>query len=208
MIYKAQWCKSESKSRPQRSNHFSLLLVPITSATSNACFRLLQGIFVDPAAIHESYDYYYYYYYYSFFILRQRLLSLHDLLVPGGLTDWATSPGNTQCQVEYGPDKQLENQVLINLRFTNVQQVIQVTTTIAVLLESYIQLTISTNLTDYIQLIGVINAAILVFHHTGIVSLVRGHYRFHDDGPHMVTDLKVIQRKKKKFNVYTIALDG
>jgi len=45
-------------------------------------------------------------------------------------------------------------------------------------------------LTDYIQLVGVINAAILIFHYTGIVSLVRGYYRFHDDGPHMVTHLR------------------
>lgn len=43
-----------------------------------------------------------------------------------------------------------------------------------------------------------IDAAVLVFHHTGVVSLVRGDYRLHDDGPHMVTDLKVWGEKKPK----------
>lgn len=45
--------------------------------------------------------------------------------------------------------------------------------------------------TDNIQLVGMIDAPILVFHHTGIVSLVGGHYRFHDDGPNMVANLSI-----------------
>lgn len=52
-------------------------------------------------------------------------------------------------------------------------------------------------LTNNIKLVGVIHAAVLVFHHTGVVSLVRGDDRLHDDGPHVVTDLKVKRGKKE-----------
>lgn len=45
-------------------------------------------------------------------------------------------------------------------------------------------------LTHYVELVGVVDAAVLVFHHTGIVPLVRGDRRLHDDGPHVVADLK------------------
>lgn len=48
-------------------------------------------------------------------------------------------------------------------------------------------------LTDNIQLVGVVDAAVLVLHHTGVVAFVRGDHRLHDDGPHVVTDLKVQQ---------------
>ena len=44
-------------------------------------------------------------------------------------------------------------------------------------------------LTNYVKLVCVIDAAILVFNHTGIVSLVRGHYGLHDNGPYMVSNL-------------------
>lgn len=40
-----------------------------------------------------------------------------------------------------------------------------------------------------------IDAAVLVFHHTGIVSLIRGYYRLHDDGPHMVPELEEKEKK-------------
>lgn len=46
-------------------------------------------------------------------------------------------------------------------------------------------------LTDYIQLVGVVDAAVLVLHHAGVVAFVRGDHGLHDDGPHVVTDLKV-----------------
>lgn len=55
-------------------------------------------------------------------------------------------------------------------------------------------------LTDYIELVGVINAAVLIFHHTGIVSLVRGYHRLHDDGPHMVTDLNGEKQRLQWYN--------
>ena len=51
-------------------------------------------------------------------------------------------------------------------------------------------------LTDYIQLVGVINAAVRVFHHTGVVSPVGGYDRLHDDGPHVASDLKVKGNKR------------
>ncbi len=49
-------------------------------------------------------------------------------------------------------------------------------------------------LTDYIELEGVTDAAVLVFHHTGIVSLVRGEHRLHDECPHTVTHLKILEK--------------
>lgn len=41
-----------------------------------------------------------------------------------------------------------------------------------------------------------VDAAVLVFHHTGIVSLVRGDHGLHDDGPDMVTDLSIWGKTK------------
>lgn len=41
-----------------------------------------------------------------------------------------------------------------------------------------------------------IDAAVLVFYQTGIVSFVRGHSRFHDDGPDVVTDLRISDNAK------------
>lgn len=50
------------------------------------------------------------------------------------------------------------------------------------------------SLTHYIQLIGVVDAAILVLYHAGVVAFVRGDDGLHDDGPHVVTDLEVQAR--------------
>lgn len=46
------------------------------------------------------------------------------------------------------------------------------------------------SLTDYIQLVGVVDAAVLVLHHAGVVPFVRGDDGLHDDGPHVFPDLK------------------
>lgn len=50
-------------------------------------------------------------------------------------------------------------------------------------------------LTHYIQLVGVVDAAVLVLHHAGVVAFVGGHHGLHDDGPHVLTDLKVQTRR-------------
>lgn len=58
----------------------------------------------------------------------------------------------------------------------------------------------SQSLTDHVELVGVVDAAVLVFHHAGVVALVGGNDGLHDDGPHVVTHLKTAD-KDMKFTV-------
>lgn len=44
-------------------------------------------------------------------------------------------------------------------------------------------------LTHNIQLVGVVDAAILVLHDAGVVALIRWHHRVHDDAPGCLADL-------------------
>lgn len=45
-------------------------------------------------------------------------------------------------------------------------------------------------LTHDIQDVGVSKAPVLILHHAGIVAFVGRHDRLHNQGPHMVSDLK------------------
>lgn len=45
-------------------------------------------------------------------------------------------------------------------------------------------------LTHDIELVGVVNAAILILHNAGVVAFIRRHYRVHDDTPGGITDLR------------------
>lgn len=42
-----------------------------------------------------------------------------------------------------------------------------------------------------VQLIGVVDAAVLIFHHAGVVAAVWGHHRFHYDWPQALSQLHV-----------------
>lgn len=44
-------------------------------------------------------------------------------------------------------------------------------------------------LTDNVQLVGVIDAAIFVLYQTCVVAFVWRHYRLHYDGPHVLSNL-------------------
>ena len=46
-------------------------------------------------------------------------------------------------------------------------------------------------LTNNIQLVSVVNASMLVFYYTCVVSLVGWHYRLHDYGPHVFSNLQI-----------------
>lgn len=46
-------------------------------------------------------------------------------------------------------------------------------------------------LTNNIQLVSVVDASMFVFNYTGVVSLVGWHYRLHDDGPHVFSNLQI-----------------
>lgn len=45
-------------------------------------------------------------------------------------------------------------------------------------------------LTDNIEQVGVSEAAVFVLHHAGVVPSVRGNHRLHDQGPHVLSDLR------------------
>lgn len=45
-------------------------------------------------------------------------------------------------------------------------------------------------LTHDVQDIGVPEAPVLILHNAGVVAFVGRHHRLHDQGPHVVSDLK------------------
>lgn len=45
------------------------------------------------------------------------------------------------------------------------------------------------SLTNHIQVVGVVDGAILVLHYARVVALVRRHHTLHDEAPVLVPDL-------------------